>query len=501
MSNAPRLEYYGDAYKAASLKGKALGFYQSVLLSMGGVRTVTRDKQVGNAIIRVSVYTDAYDVVNGVIQIYAPSGGGNAIDPILFCTSFNDDNLGTQIYRNPYPPQTKGALIDVDNNPNNLILPQPTYGTGGKYWVDDKENNTVSWEYVTRNKEGGGTEEIGMVYINGVSGNLGVGVEPISVGLLSDTRMMAIIQVGEATTRSANILRYDIDNSSDFLNLENLSSLNIGANLYATHAIHGVLDDGCKTVIYSDDYEIKTFNLDIDIENDSINGVSDGLTINSTQAIVSDIRGNKVAFTSYSFISTTTIVGVAGSVPGLHGVHYLYEYNGITYVDVFRYTESGVYSFHVWDGVTHEDRILLTLNSNIDSIGNSSGTVKGTFYVINPLLYTAKNNILLYTITSYHEDSITIFPYAGLVSSKCELYAKNNRLLLSNSGIPIDDSQYVLPSNGYSLLDYCYTKEASILTFETAGDSMTIFYDKNSLKVVNTDTRNLSLTKLPKRSN
>ena len=74
--NSPRLEYFGDTAKAAELKGKALGFYQFVLMSMGGVRTVQREKRVGDAIIRVNVWSDAYDVVSGAIQIYVPMFGG-----------------------------------------------------------------------------------------------------------------------------------------------------------------------------------------------------------------------------------------------------------------------------------------------------------------------------------------------------------------------------------------------------------------------------------------
>lgn len=147
MNNAPRLKYHGDTAKAATLKGAALGFYQFVLLSMGGIKTVQRDKQVGDAIIRVNVYTDAYGVVNGAIQIYVPVGGGD-VEPALFCTSFNDTDLGAQIYKAPFPPKMQGELIAVDDNPNKLILPSPTYSARANYWVNNKETDTVSWDYV-----------------------------------------------------------------------------------------------------------------------------------------------------------------------------------------------------------------------------------------------------------------------------------------------------------------------------------------------------------------
>lgn len=151
MINPPAIKYYGDTAKANALKGVALQFYQSVCMQLGAATTLTREKRtaIGGqaAIIKASIFLNSYRKINGRIDVF--------VQPILaeegaklFCTSFNDDDLGTQVYKTPYPPKTQGELITIGDNPNLLVLPSPTYSARTNCWVDDKEKNTVSWDYV-----------------------------------------------------------------------------------------------------------------------------------------------------------------------------------------------------------------------------------------------------------------------------------------------------------------------------------------------------------------
>jgi hypothetical protein len=165
MNIVPRIEAYGDKEKALTLKGKALAFYQFVLDSMGNVQTINRTEKLDDStVIQAIICTDAYGTKNGILRIYVDVTESSTKDSI-FCTSFNAGiDQGTQIYVKPFPANTIGKLITPDKNPNNLILPQPTFRVGNGYWADEKNKKAVSWDYVQLNNGGW----YGKIAINGV---------------------------------------------------------------------------------------------------------------------------------------------------------------------------------------------------------------------------------------------------------------------------------------------------------------------------------------------
>jgi len=202
MLTPPRLEYYGDIEKASTLKGAALAFYQFVCSSMGDVQSIQREKRDGDtAAMQVTVWTEAYDEKRGVVKIYvAPIGSEGA--EVLFPTSFNDTDLGTQIYKAPYPAKKQGELILADDNPNYLVLPTPTYSARTNYWVNDKENATVSWDYVeyldTSYPVGhiNRKRKYGKIAINGIETGLlwGKFLEPLACALIDKDNDGAAVQ-------------------------------------------------------------------------------------------------------------------------------------------------------------------------------------------------------------------------------------------------------------------------------------------------------------------
>jgi hypothetical protein len=74
----PRIGYFGDKEKAATLKGKALAFYDFVLNSMGGVDAITRDNQLNEStVIRAIISTNGMRQKYGVVKIYVnPTSSG-----------------------------------------------------------------------------------------------------------------------------------------------------------------------------------------------------------------------------------------------------------------------------------------------------------------------------------------------------------------------------------------------------------------------------------------
>jgi hypothetical protein len=79
----------------------------------------------------VQVWHDAYDVTSGVIQIYAPVGGGAIKDDIYLTLSYGSADIGrVNIY--------DGAI----NTPRQYPLGLPT---GGWYWFSKDRQKTVSW--------------------------------------------------------------------------------------------------------------------------------------------------------------------------------------------------------------------------------------------------------------------------------------------------------------------------------------------------------------------
>jgi len=268
MLAPPRLEYYGDIEKASTLKGAALAFYQFVCSSMGEAQSIQREKRNDTTVMQATIWT-AYGEKRGVVKIYVAPVGSEG-EAVLFPTSFNDTDLGTQIYKAPYPAKKQGDLILADDNPNYLVLPTPTYSARTNYWVNDKENATVSWDYVEYldtsfpvghiNRK----RKYGKIAINGIETGLlwGKFLEPLACALIEEdsdgtaVEQIVIIyhdRVDYAETglnRYIGVFGYELDfNASDIVLTEIIES-DFTALGYSENELIGFFGDAKRLAIH-----------------------------------------------------------------------------------------------------------------------------------------------------------------------------------------------------------------------------------------------------------
>jgi hypothetical protein len=503
-----RLEYYGDKEKAATLKGKAMSFYEFVLNSMGDVDSITREKRIDmNTSIQVVIATNGFGQKYGVVKIYVNPKGNNEDIVGLLCTSFNDDDLGTQVYKAPYPPITKGGLYDIGDNPNGLILPSPTYSARTNYWVDDKEKNTVSWDYVD-SIEAGITRKYGKIAIQGLENQASFSwryFEPLAVGLLSDTQLVAVCRFNDyyesANIRYVNVYDYTLDFVNNVLNLTLYSSFNLTESGIAssnTDHIIGMLDDGCKTVIYEGDsashpgqLSLKYFILNSDHSAVSSSGIIEEKLLTITLGIGEpDIRGNSVGYSvaEYTGRSIDNTRTETFTEPG----------GGSITATLSEYVDNYSYKSYVWSNLS---KTLIR-----EGIGHIHLNETGYFYV--PYSPTSGIWSLESTYNVVSESTAYVLPKL----KKC-IYNSGESTLTTNA----NGSQQTITNNFYindqllsnknsHFLDYSYTDKFFIAhrhyyiddaAITTANDTLIYNFKKNAFKFLPIEKLNLSVTKLP----
>jgi len=271
MLNPPRLEYYGDIEKASTLKGAALAFYQFVCSSMGKVQSIQREKRDGDtSAMQVTVWTSAYGTKHGVVKIYVAEVSSDG-EAVLFPTSFNDTDLGTQIYKAPYPAKKQGDLILANDNPNYLVLPTPTYSARTNYWVNDKENATVSWDYVEYLNESlpighaNRKRKYGKIAISGIETGIAWGkfLEPLVCALIDKdadglpVKRIVIIYVdrvnyaGSGNNRWIAVYDYQFDTAAPEIYLSEITKIDFTALGYGTNTLIGFFGDAKRLAIRS----------------------------------------------------------------------------------------------------------------------------------------------------------------------------------------------------------------------------------------------------------
>lgn len=450
----------------------------------------------------------------------------------LFCTSFNagvDD--GTQIYKAPYPPKTQGALIAPDDNFNGLILPSPDYSARTNYFVNDKETETVSWDYVNAVIDGN-NRKFGKIAIQGIETdiNWGLYLEPLVVGIIKPTdtnpnrqQLLVIYRnrvnySGTGTTRYCAVYDYALDFVNQKIDLTLVSSFNLSAAGYGTKNYIGVLDDECKTVVYydsglkylvlADDYlsVASTGEIFNNIESTLISSEEiesgnfpDSATMqytyspSETVASYVDVRGNTVSFCIY--IIKTKVEIIKESWDAFGNVYYK-RYDDIrTYGYDLAHWKNGVLTRREYKTGSYNR----TSNRQWHNVGmhgyySGSASYSQTWYLF--LVYARKIGEVLFNemTESASYTAISDSPAGWNVENQTaitKLWSKLTGELLTDS--------VSTTGNPRVLIDYSYTKSCILANindeFSYIGNikkkSKTILNDK-ILKII-------SVTNLPKK--
>ena len=472
----------GDTATCSQHLGRARGILSLMLRSTPPVKS--RIEKTSDVEIRVTTNPN---------HVYIKDASAT-----LYCTSFNGGDLGTQVYKKPFPPITRGGLISDGVNPD-----MPDYHARTNYWVDDKEKNTVSWEYVTR-IESGVSKSRGKISIQGLEGNIGLYVQPLAVGLISDTKLLVVSHYwlgSGGSGRYAIVYNYALDFVGETITLSIYSTYKLNSVTYGTVTIHGILDDHCQTVIYSDSSDLKYFTInytgDSIINNISGNGVIHSLSGNIWMLGKIDVRGNTVA---YCYLETTSSSSVyIGDYPAS---------NGTTYTFCFSYNATYSTAFYLWDGITQSNSLIASYIGSSSGIGNPFGTIEETFDATYPLLHTKyKANI---HIKANWIIGAETGMYGKYLAVSYDVYSSKYGLLIARNLAEIVGG---VDANGqisfHNILDYSYTERDVIVYLNAlagyvAGGAGAAYPESkvsvilsNSKRIINNETLTLSVTNLP----
>ncbi len=442
---------------------------------------------------------------------------------LLFCTSFNagvDD--GTQIYKSPFPPYTEGGLIGAGDNPTALPLPSATYKARTNYWVDNKEKNTVSWEYITTISPLS-NKKYGKIAIQGIESDQtwGLFLEPLCCGLISDSQLAIIYRnrvnyTGSGTTRYFAVYNYILDFANKKITLSLVSRFAL-PTIYNNYFIAGMLND-CKTIIYtsgnlfyftvSNDFltitssgnliwqsqPTATYSNDV-VSSDPFNYI----TISTLQAPTEnragaiDVRGDVVSFCIQRLKTRVflqnTFLNDTGDVWLKRYDDREYDYitaswslaNGFSQ-KIFKST---IYSDHIdgekfYDGGDWVSR--LTTVKNVEDV---------LMY-----FYAAKINSVCYKHYEYQQ-LIT-----GRIHLGGSFYNNFDTVSTETGTNTIKINEIAVETGSYSdywiMTDVAYTEECIIASYSDATDVSVVINLKNKKhNVVNTELKTLSVTALP----
>ena len=553
MINPPNLQYHGDRTKAESLKGVALQFYSFCCVGIGESACLNRTKKLNDgSVIQAIITKDPYGNLNGVVRIHiAPVGGDENV--FLFCTSFNDTDLGTQVYKKPYPPMTQGGLIDVADNPDYLVLPTPDFKVRNSYWVDDKEKNTISWQYVVLDN-GYDLYKCGKMAIQGIetsSLDWGFFFEPVCCALISDTQLIVIYTdrvnySGTGTTKYCAVYDYALDFINQKITLSYVSSFDLTAagygqggggssdDAYSNRVLIGFLSD-FKTVIYSQvgiagvtTSRLKAFKLDDDylsvLPDDTLiytsplvgsytatGGVISEIPPHGWTRIVEEneiptqlieIRGKQVCFVkrvnsrdTYYEIKTEDYSNYRPIMTAIGSTAYSlckWSYaNGLTTAG-FKTSSSSSIETQTYNSTTSE--VIATYHDEYQ--GDIS--VFAIPISANDVIYSEYSGSLDYVETSgYYDAGLDVEIPAGRISetqsTAGSLKSRQAGTILSYINAAVND------------VDYSYTKGAIVGAIYAAYDdgsgniikSFILDYKKKKKDIVDVTLTNISVTKLP----
>jgi len=526
----------GDTATCSQYLGRARGMLSLMLRSTPPVKS--RIEKTGDTEIRVTTNPN---------HVYIKDESAT-----LYCTSFNDTDLGAQVYKKPYPPITQGGLIDAGDNPDYLPLPAPDYKTRKNYWVDDKEKNTVSWQYI-QITIAGVPYKYGKIAIQGLetsTNNWGEFLEPVCCALISDSQLVVIYikrlnRHDTGKVRMCVVYDYTLDFINQKINLSHVSALNLttagygdgiggsGDDAYSNRVLLGFLSD-CKTVIYREigiieatPTKLKAFKL----ADDYLSVLPDDTLIylsplagshTETTGVISESPPHGWARIIDEWESPLLFIEIRGKqVWFINRVNHRDEYfeeimAAILYIPIRTVSGSSVYSLCKWS-----DANGLTVADFKTSSGSSNTTE-----TYNPITYEV--------IRTYHDESMgEISVFAMPIAANDVIYAEYSlgRDYVYSTGYYDADADVEIPPHYISdtsttsgsvkskrlgaLLPYtdaiahsiecAYTKGAAVGAIEASNihdgspliKSFVLDYKKNKKHLIDAQLTNISVTKLP----
>jgi hypothetical protein len=491
MINAPAIKYYGDTVKATALKGVALQFYQYVCMQLGSSTSITREKRtsigVQSVVIKASIFLNGYRDINGKVDIFVQPIIQEEND-ILFCTSFNTDDLGTQVYKNPFKPRTELGLIDVLDNPSFLILPDAEYRSRNNYWVNNKENEAVSWDYidVMRVPPYYYLVRYGRISISGVENDNSWGefLEPLCCALI-DNENMVIIYINIA------VFNYVIDTDNHVLLLTELSKFEfdwVGRGMHprpdSRPVFYGISGDakrvfflifipgGGGTILARLSY--------FDFESDYLSIINESYIDSDIGSFV-DVRGKYVSLSWFELVYGGDVIRNHYIANINENLSFNRQLLGTTVAT--ESTSDPILIPGTGDGRGDGHRSTTT--------SNSSGIARIHFYSkkLNDVIYSEFTLSIIQVMTQYDDGSEEI---NSLSINHSETLKSTKHGVLHS----ISSSGYITE---YIMIDYSYTKHVLILSF-TYGDgniSCILNYKKKAHKIFDYLKSLLSVTKLP----
>jgi len=529
----------GDPAECSKHLGRARGMLSLMCRSIPPVKSRTETTTDG---VEIRVTTNPN-------HVYIKAGS------TLFCTSFNEGDLGTQIYKKIDRPITRDGLIPEGNNPNELVLPSPTYSSRTNYWVDTKEKNTVSWGYVdTTNHIFNPYYEpvrYARISINGIENDdlFGRMLAPLSCAIIEkgDYKDKLVIIYRQKLRSSPNFNKVFLvvcDYVIDFDNIVITELLNYelvieGVTISSDGIIIGFMGDGMRLVIYSTvdriyypvDYpmgitiHVSTINViefnatytDIfsnDIIYEALPLVSEGYNfanyiageagvrelIVPTERVASmfvDVRGEYVSFSTIKGVSSKEI-RVEGNGP--------YFFYVKSYSRVYADTIDLVY-WSKGTGITREHLLSTSGNTNSTGVLGEGGldvfhSVSSSSNYAYVSVYSKKHNEAIYS--DVHQSNTSVgWEYDEIPDESTQSI---NLFIKTKKMGEIYNSDLSLGGDGF-VLDYAYTNEtmvASIAAFdydslgnETDKSFTLVSNMKSKYKIIPTEAKNISLTKLP----
>jgi len=532
----------GDPAECSKHLGRARGMLSLMCRSMPPVKSRTETTADG---VEIRVTTNPH-------HVYIKSGS------TLFCTSFNEGDLGTQIYKKPYPPVTRDGLILDSDNPNKLVLPSPTYSARANYWANTRENATVSWDYVEYLDifypvgHASRLRKYGKIAVNGIETDLlwGKFLEPLVCALIDKdaddlpVQRIVIIYVdrlnyaGTGNNRYIAVYDYQIDTS---VSLTEISKTNFNVLGYSTNTLIGFFGDAKRLAIYStvdriyypSDYplgitkHVPTINV-IDfnsafvmVVNDEIiyeespevslgyNYVSSGETttlvipFEHISSAFIDVRGEYISFSASKTIIKITILAAEVSWEG--GIYRPYN------------SDSSTVEHHLvsWSKKDTLQRLLLkaTSSSHSGTTTESGGRLLKTGIYLEKYIYCSlflkKQNECIYAEHTQSGTSSSVEGTKpagdwGIISS--ESTQRNQVEIISKNLGELYTSDLTLGGDGW-VGDYSYTKSTLVVSiyafdYDTEGNetdkSFTLVSNmKSKYKIIPTEAKNISLTKFP----
>jgi hypothetical protein len=537
----PAIKYYGDTKKATALKGVALQFYQSVCSQLGASTSLTREKRFNyigqSVVIKASIFLNGYRDINGKVDIFVQPVISEE-NAILFCTSFNDGDLGTQVYKNPFKPRTELGLVDALDNPSFLMLPEPEYRSRNNYWVNNKENEAISWSYLKITPTYLNIY-YGRISISGVENNNSWGefLQPLCCSLIDDKNLL-VVYINNNTGYDNNKvfiekIGYEIDVNNHVLLFTVLSNFEFDYEIrdmtrYAwdkpvfyglsgdskklyflnyfnprpTSPYAGILASRINYAEISEDFLYIVQDVAI---YDSIPGYPDyytttvidgGYTISlttKTESIASiiDVRGKYITFAIRELSKDEEIHNI--------GLHEGYEYES----SLIKETIDNFYLI-TWDGYVLTRSFFGNANTNINTV--NTYTDDGIITVSSDIqsgidqiyVYLKKIKDVIYSTYSSSSSYDLIRYYSGGVHYNSSSYSFDTSLKSKKGGIIHNNNL-----SNYYLFDYSYTKNVFIGSFNyySALYVSCIFdYKKKAHKIFDYLKSLLSVTKLPQET-